>query len=138
MRTHTGWGGSELVHKALCSLCVNSDSGEERGHSFSCRECPVCLPGPQVSHSNSGPEPQVDCFQMVSPLPLMLCPCSGGGANSSPPLPIAARPPLCPALHNWLPARCVGSGLAHPVLCLLSTLISQAAWGTTPHFPLEE
>lgn len=32
MRTHTGWGGSELVHKALCSLCVNSDSGEERGH----------------------------------------------------------------------------------------------------------
>lgn len=84
MRTHTGWGGSELVHKALCSLCVNSDSGEERGHSFSCRECPVCLPGLQVSHSNSGSEPQVDCFQMVSPLPLMLCPCSGGGQAAAP------------------------------------------------------
>ena len=56
MRTHTGWGRSELVHKALCSLCDNSDSGDESSHSSSCRECPACVPEPQVSHNNSGPK----------------------------------------------------------------------------------
>ena len=56
MRTHAGWGRSELVHKALCSLCDNTDSGDESSHSSSRRERPACVPGPQVSHSNSGPE----------------------------------------------------------------------------------
>ena len=43
MRTHTGWGRSELVHKALCSLC-DSHSGDESSHSFSYRGCPLCVP----------------------------------------------------------------------------------------------
>lgn len=91
---------------------------------------------PVLLQSLPGPGPSGVVFKWPAPILSSPSPLWGVG-KQQPSTPIAAGLPLCPALHNWLLVRSTGSDLAHPGLCLCSTLISQAPWSIILHFSLK-